>query len=350
MAIETLAQLEGVVGKKPPALDLKVLDHIDATSQTWLSHARAMMACFGAGVGGDGGPHIALAGGEAGFAAGSDTALTIPLASFDETEGLVPGAPFGSLWLVPAMRETLRVNGVIDRVDAGVEAGVQAGSEVGTVTIRVQECYLHCAKAFIRSDFWAAAAQGQGGGDDRAFAADARFMALGTISAQGEADVSPKGDPVGKLVQEEGECLLFPDRPGNRRTDSFRNILTQPRVAAALIAPGRAEVMFVRGQARLSAEEDQRARFAVEGKAPKLVVALDAPETERRASPALERAELWSHNPPPPPADLEPAKIFAAHMRLSKQKSLSARLTKAAVSVPGLVQRGLDKDYDTNLY
>ena len=65
-------------------------------------------------------------------------------------------------------------------------------------------------------------------------------------------------------------------------------------------------------------------------------------------APALQSAQLWPA--PPPPEDLKPAKIFAEHMRLSKQKSLSARMTKAAVSLPGLVRQSLESDYEKNLY
>ncbi|MEM1051980.1 MAG: pyridoxamine 5'-phosphate oxidase family protein [Pseudomonadota bacterium] len=334
MLIDTTEALEEVIGVKPPTLDMKVIDHIDATAQKWLKHSRLMIATVGTAHG----PRMLLAGGKPGFSAGAGHTLELPHDSLDDLTDIAPGAAFGSLWVVPGMRETLRLNGQV------------TASASGQIKIAIQECYLHCAKALIRSDFWAAKSNAAALDNDGLFIDKTRFMALGTISANNEADLSPKGDPAGKLVQSQDERLLFPDRPGNRRTDSFLNILTQPTIAAALIVPGYAEVLLVQGRARLSKNEESRARFEVDGRIPNLVVELRDLHLERRPSVAIANAELWKNSPAQPPEGLNPAKIFAAHMRLSKQKSIGAKIAKVVVSVPGFMQRGLDRDYDTNLY
>jgi predicted pyridoxine 5'-phosphate oxidase superfamily flavin-nucleotide-binding protein len=262
--------------------------------------------------------------------------LAIPLAMLDDPALAVPGASFGSLFLVPGIGETLRING---RVAAVAD---------GAARIAVAECYVHCAKALIRSGFWPAGPSGAAPATPGAFAAAARFMALATIDAAGGADLSPKGDPAGTMVHAAGDQFWFADRPGNRRADSFRNIIAQPRIAAALLVPGSPHVAILRGIAMLTDDTTARASFEVQGKVPLLATRVDDVEIELRPSPALARAALWPAAAAP--ADIKPAKMFADHVKLNKDKGLGARIAGAVVSVPGLMQRGLDKDYKDNLY
>jgi len=331
--IDSREALESVIGKAPPAIDLKVIDHIDATAQAWLANAPLMFA----GLGGAGRIAVTLGGGAAGFAAAADPAtLQLPLDLIDDSSLLVPGASFGSLFLVPGIGETLRINGRV------------AGVADGMARIAVEECYVHCAKALIRSEFWAAQPLADAPPDAQGFAAASRFMALATIDANGGADLSPKGDPAGAMVRAETGRLWFADRPGNRRADSFRNIIAQPRIAAALLIPGSAEVVIVEGQAAVTADPAMRAAFTVRDKLPLLATRVDDVCLTRRPSAALVRAALWPA--PPPPAGLRPAKMLAEHVRLNRDKGIGARIAGAFVSVPGLMQRGLDKDYKDNLY
>lgn len=330
--IDSIAGLEAILGKAPPAVSLKVIDHVDATARRWLEAAPLMFAGFGAADG----VAITLGGGEAGFAAADPATLAIPLAALDDAALAVQGASFGSLFLVPGIGETLRINGTVAAVDAGF------------AQIAVAETYVHCAKALIRSGFWSADPADSAPGTPGAFAASACFMALATMDAAGGADLSPKGDPAGSMAHIKGDQLWFADRPGNRRTDSFRNLIGQPRISAALLIPGSPQVAIIRGTAMLTDDETARATFAVQGKVPLLATRVDDLDIVIRPSAALERARPWPAAPAP--ADIKPAKMFAEHVRLNKDKGLGARIAGAFVSVPGLMQRGLDKDYKDNLY
>lgn len=330
--IDSVAALEEVIGKTPPPVNLKVIDHLDGSALRWIAASPLMFAGFGDGAG----VAITLGGGAPGFAAGDAGTLRLPLAVLDDPALARPGLDFGSLFLAPALGETLRVNGRVAEVAAG------------EIRVAVEECYVHCAKALIRSAFWSAA-PAEGPHDElRAFLAASRFMALATIDGQGRADLSPKGDPAGSMVHLEGDRLCFADRPGNRRADSFRNIITQPRVAAALLIPGSSQVAILNGAARLTSDEATRARFAVQGKVPLLAASIEDVEVELRASGALERANLW---PAAEPAEgIDPAGMFVAHVKLNKDKGLAAKLAGAVVSIPGLMRKGLEKDYKSNLY
>ena len=332
-AIGSMKALEAVIGKTPPAIGLKVIDHVDATARRWLAAAPLMFA----GLGDLAHLSVTLGGGTAGFVQAPEPGvLELSMDDVDDPALFVADASFGSLFLIPGIGETLRING---RVAAVAD---------GRARIAVDECYVHCAKALIRSEFWGAGAQADAPDDHRAFAAASRFMALATIDADGGADLSPKGDPAGTMAGVEGDRLWFADRPGNRRVDSFRNIIAQPRVAAALLIPGSTAVMIVDGRAAVTTDAAMREAFAVRGKTPLLVTRIDAVRMVRRESAALARAALWPAAAAP--ADIRPAKMFAEHIRLNKDKGLGARIAGAFVSVPGLMQRGLDKDYKDNLY
>lgn len=330
--IDSIERLEAILGKAPPAVSLKVIDHIDATARRWLAASPLMFAGFGNA------PALAvtLGGGAPGFATAEPAMLSLPLAALDDPALAVPGASFGSLFLVPGIGETLRINGRVAAIDGGA------------AQVAVEECYVHCAKALIRSGFWSAQPLVRAPVAAGEFAAASCFMALATMDAAGHADLSPKGDPAGSMAHIEGDQLWFADRPGNRRTDSFRNLIAQPRIAAALLVPGASAVAIVRGTAMLTDDETARATFAVQGKVPLLATRVDDLAIDIRPSAALERARLWPAAAAP--ADIKPAKMFAEHVRLNKDKGIGARIAGAFVSVPGLMQRGLDKDYKDNLY
>ncbi|MGB1220527.1 MAG: pyridoxamine 5'-phosphate oxidase family protein, partial [Alcanivoracaceae bacterium] len=248
----------------------------------------------------------------------------------------VEGVSFGGLFIVSGMEETLRVNGRV------------SGISGDTAVVAVEECYLHCAKSFRRSGFWQAAPREAMGEDSATFVGQATFLALATINSKGQVDVSPKGDPAGILIQayEAGYC--FADRPGNKRIDSFRNLIEQPAASIIAIVPGSEAVLEIQGTATLGTDADLLPRFAVQGKTPKLVTKVAAESTTVRNSPAIAASALWPAQPAPD--DLNPSAIFKAHIRKSKESSLKAKVARAAVSVPGAFEAGLQADYKKNMY
>ncbi|EPX60319.1 hypothetical protein D187_001806 [Cystobacter fuscus DSM 2262] len=333
--ITTLAALEACIGKAIAAVNLKVIDHLDEGALRWLSAAPVMFAGFGEGSR----LQVTLGGGAPGFAGGTAHELRLPLAVLDDATGARPGVGFGSLFLLPSTGETLRVNGRVAQVSGG------------ELRVTVEECYGHCAKALLRSDFWAASPGVASPPDAAAFVSASRFMALATLDAQGRADLSPRGDPAGSMASVEAGRVWFADRPGNRRVDSFRNIVTQPRMAALLLIPGATHVVRLSGSARLTTDEAARARFTVQGKTPTLVAGVEDPSLELLESPALARARLWPVQARPEGVDV--AKVLFTHVKLNGNKSLGARIASAALSIPGvtgLVQKGMEKDYKDNLY
>jgi hypothetical protein len=121
----------------------------------------------------------------------------------------------------------------------------------------------------------------------------APFAVLAT-SGPGGLDASPRGDGPGFVTVEDEKTLLLPDRRGNNRTDSLRNIIGDPRVALLFLIPGIGETLRVNGRASISVEPALLRRFAVEGKEPRSVVVIAVETVYFQCSRAVVRADLWN--------------------------------------------------------
>jgi uncharacterized protein len=128
----------------------------------------------------------------------------------------------------------------------------------------------------------------------RAFIQKSPFVLLGSTDANGNMDVSPKGDPPGFVQVMDSKTLLIPDRPGNRRGDTLSNILQNPNIGLLFLVPGRSDTLRVNGTAQLVRDEDVRERFTMQGKAPIFVIAVTVKEVFFHCTKCMLRSELWS--------------------------------------------------------
>ncbi|MDT0174667.1 pyridoxamine 5'-phosphate oxidase family protein [Pantoea sp. RRHST58] len=126
----------------------------------------------------------------------------------------------------------------------------------------------------------------------RPFIEAAPFVALAT-SGPGGLDVSPRGDPAGFVVIEDAKTLLLPDRRGNNRIDSLRNILHDNRVALLFLIPGIGETLRVNGTAEICSDPDLLTRFAVNNQPPKTVLRIRVESLFFQCSRAIIRSKLW---------------------------------------------------------
>ncbi len=128
----------------------------------------------------------------------------------------------------------------------------------------------------------------------RAFIAASPFLALATQSPEGIADCSPRGDAPGFVEVAGDRTLLIPDRRGNNRLDSLRNIALNPAVGLLFLIPGRTESFRVNGHAAISRDPALCARFAVQGKEPRTVIVVTVREVYIHCAKALIRSDLWN--------------------------------------------------------
>ncbi|MEM9781580.1 MAG: MSMEG_1061 family FMN-dependent PPOX-type flavoprotein [Pseudomonadota bacterium] len=128
----------------------------------------------------------------------------------------------------------------------------------------------------------------------RAWIEHAPFFALATIG-EGGLDCSPRGDPAGDgLAVLDDRTLAIPDRRGNNRLDSLRNIVADPRVALMFLVPGAGECLRVNGRARLTADPALTSRFAMRGAEPACVIVVRTEAIYYQCARAILRAALWS--------------------------------------------------------
>ena len=119
------------------------------------------------------------------------------------------------------------------------------------------------------------------------------FAALATCGPEG-LDCSPRGDLAGFVRVRDEKTLMMPDRRGNNRVDSLRNIVRDPRVALLFLIPGAGSTLRVNGRAQVSADAGLLASFRMEGKAPRTVVVMTVDEIYFQCARAIVRSELWN--------------------------------------------------------
>ncbi len=127
----------------------------------------------------------------------------------------------------------------------------------------------------------------------RTIIAHSPFMLVATSNPDGTCDVSPKGDPPGSVLVLDDHRLVFADRPGNHRLDSFRNLLGNPHLGLLFIVPGMTETLRVNGRGTIVSDGPFFDDLVVQGKRPRLAVLVEVEELYMHCSKAFLRASLW---------------------------------------------------------
>jgi PPOX class probable FMN-dependent enzyme, DR_2398 family len=126
----------------------------------------------------------------------------------------------------------------------------------------------------------------------RPFIEASTFVALATSGPDG-LDVSPRGDPAGFIYIEDAKTLFLPDRRGNNRIDSLRNILNDNRVALLFLIPGIGETLRISGTAEIRKDPALLDKFAINNQSPKTVLRISVESVFFQCSRAIIRSKLW---------------------------------------------------------
>ncbi|MFZ4072214.1 MAG: pyridoxamine 5'-phosphate oxidase family protein [Caulobacterales bacterium] len=132
------------------------------------------------------------------------------------------------------------------------------------------------------------------------------LVALASVGPEG-VDCSPRGDAGQAVAIADPRTLLLPDRRGNNRIDSLRNIVRDPRIALLFFIPGSGTTMRVNGRASLHDDTDLLARFAVEGAPPRCVIKIVVERAYFQCARAIVRADFWN-----PERFVDPASLPSA--------------------------------------
>lgn len=118
------------------------------------------------------------------------------------------------------------------------------------------------------------------------------FVVLATAGPEG-LDCTPRGDPAGFVRVVDERTVMLPDRRGNNRIDSLRNIVRDPRIALLFLIPGIGRTLRINGRAVISVDPDLCASFTMEGKIPRSVIVVTAESVYTQCPKALVRSRLW---------------------------------------------------------
>jgi uncharacterized protein len=167
------------------------------------------------------------------------------------------------------------------------------------------------------------------------FIANSPFLVISTSDESGFCDVSPRGDQAGFVQVLSKKYLLIPERPGNKRMDSLRNILKNPRIGLLFMIPGLGETLRVNGKAMLVKDDELLEKMAVNGRKPMIGIGVEVEECFIHCAKAFIRSGLWKPDSWPDQTKLpSPAKMLLEHTKLpdatkeSIQDSLEESYTK----------------------
>jgi uncharacterized protein len=156
---------------------------------------------------------------------------------------------------------------------------ISSGAELAALFGEVGEASLRKEVDFVHPSY-------------RAMIEASPFAVLATAGPDG-LDASPRGDAPGFVQVQDERTLLLPERRGNNRVDSLRNILHDPRVALLFLIPGVGETLRVNGSATITTAPDVLARFTVQGQLPKCVVVVRVASVFFQCARAIQRSGLW---------------------------------------------------------
>jgi len=171
----------------------------------------------------------------------------------------------------------------------------------------------------------------------RAFIGRSPFVVISSSGADGRVDVGPRGDPPGFVQVLDEHTLAIPDRPGNRRADTFTNILQNDHVGLLFFIPGKQETLRVRGRARIVRDAALRATMMVGGKPPDFAIVVAVEQAFFQCAKCIIRSNLWN------------VEAWPSLAGLPSQAETIVSAAKLDISVDEM-QRIIDEDRKNRLY
>ncbi len=172
----------------------------------------------------------------------------------------------------------------------------------------------------------------------RHFISQSPMAFIATADRAGTCDVSPRGDQAGFVHVIDDNHLIIPERPGNRRLDSLRNVLSNPCIGIIFIIPGLEETLRINGNAYIVTDDDLLEEMKVNGKKPLLGIGVQVEECYVHCAKAFKRSSLWDPGKWPVKEDLPViSQVLADHVNM---KDVTAED----------VEKSLKETYEKRLY
>lgn len=150
----------------------------------------------------------------------------------------------------------------------------------------------------------------------QAFVARSPLLLLGSVGADGKCDVSPRGELPSVATVNDARTLVIPERPGNRRADSLRNIIQTGRVGLLFLVPGIGETLRVNGRACVMRDEKALSSMSIQGRLPVVGIGVEIEECYFQCAKALIRSRLWEDSEQ---CDFDLAKVLVDQTNIEGQ-------------------------------
>ena len=170
----------------------------------------------------------------------------------------------------------------------------------------------------------------------RDFIALSPMCVMATANPAGYVDLSPRGDPPGFVNVISPTLLAVPDRPGNRRMDTFHNLLADSRIGLLFLVPGRGETLRIRGHARLCRDTALLDTMAVNRRAPKLALLVHVETAFMHCPKCIMRSKVWTPEDWPDAkdlADMNTAMVKHANIPVSPEAWFQELLEKGEIDL-----------------
>lgn len=170
------------------------------------------------------------------------------------------------------------------------------------------------------------------------FISKSPIVFISTADAAGKCDTSPRGDAPGFIHFIDNHHFVIPERPGNRRMESLKNILANPYIGLIFVIPGLEETLRINGKASIIRDPEILGNMAAQGKLPLLGIAVKVEECYIHCAKAFKRSKLWQPDTWLQKTDLPyPPQILADHVNLPDVNSET-------------VNAALEESYSKRLY
>ncbi len=157
----------------------------------------------------------------------------------------------------------------------------------------------------------------------RAIIEKSPFIILASAAKDGYPDLSPKGDPAGFVRILDEKYLAIPDRLGNRRADTFQNLLDNPYLAILFMIPGKGETLRVTGECRIVRDKALRESMAVNNRAPQFAIVMRVERVFIHCPKCVARAKLWQPNEWPDSSETASiVQAMMAHAKIGEEELL----------------------------
>lgn len=154
---------------------------------------------------------------------------------------------------------------------------------------------------------------------------------VATADADGNVDVSPKGDPAGFVQVLDERTIAIPERPGNKRVDGYLNVLSKPNVGTLFLVPGRGDTLRINGTAKVMADADYFDAMTIKGKRPILALEITVAEVFFHCAKAFMRSDTWKPETWKPDALPSVAQMIRAETNQWSLKELEKMLSDEAM-------------------